>query len=71
MKQSNTKWYVATMNDGLFIVNRPPHPAPVDYVNTNSTPPETVIPLRHNDAIMQAVAEEIVAAHNAVSIVTP
>lgn len=58
------KWYLAAMNDGLFIVDAPPAPAPVDHVNPNRTMPSLVIPLRHNDLITQQVAERIVAEHN-------
>ena len=25
------KWYVGTQNDGIFIIDRPPRPAPVDF----------------------------------------
>lgn len=60
------KWYLAVMNDGLFIVDAQPAPAPVDHVNPIRRPiPSLVIPLRHNDRITQQVAERIVAEHNA------
>lgn len=35
-------WYLATMNDGLFVIDRKPRPAPVDYVNPNLEPPSVV-----------------------------
>jgi len=58
-------WYVATMNNGLFIIDHKPAPAPVDYVNTSIPAPSLVIPLRHNDRVTQEVAEQIVSEHNA------
>lgn len=61
----NQLWYLATMNDGLFIVNRKPQPAPIDVTNTSLTSPEIVIPLPGNDRFTQRVAEIIVAVHNA------
>src|ERR1043165_8395065 len=58
-------WYVAAMNDGLFIVNEKPRPAPVDYVNPSLPGPSLVIPMRGGGKELQELAEEIVAAHNA------
>lgn len=58
-------WYLATMNDGLAIIDVQPAPAPVDYVNPNRRAPSLIIPLRHNDRVTQEVAEQIVAEHNA------
>ena len=59
------KWYLAAMNDGLFIVDVMPAPAPVDHVNPSRPIPSLVIPLHHNDRITQETAGRIVAAHNA------
>lgn len=58
-------WYLATMNDGLFVINRRPQPAPVDFVNPSLEPPEIVIPLPSNDRMTQTAAELLIAAHNA------
>jgi hypothetical protein len=58
----NGKWYIGTMNDGLFIIDRPPKPVPVDYL-TIGDPELKVIAAMGNDKIR---AEEIVAAHNEV-----
>lgn len=60
-------WYLATMNDGLFVINRKPQPAPVDFVNTSLESPEIVIPLPGNDRQTQTVAELLIAAHNTVT----
>jgi hypothetical protein len=40
-------WYVGAMNDGLFIIDQPPSPAPVDHVS----------PERHKDATILARIE--------------
>lgn len=58
-------WYLATMNDGLAIVNVKPAPAPIDEVNPNRPAPSLIIALKHNDRATQEVAEEIVREHNA------
>lgn len=59
------RWYVAAMNDCIFIVNEPPRPAPVDYVNPNAPAPSVVISMRSGSRDAQEIAEQIVAAHNA------
>jgi hypothetical protein len=59
------KWYLATMNDGLFIVDVMPAPAPMDHVNPNKLAHSLIIPLRNNDRVTQEVAAQIIAAHNA------
>jgi hypothetical protein len=56
------KWYIGTMNDGLFIINRPPRPAPVDYL-TAGDPDLKVIASMGNDKLR---TEAIVKAHNEV-----
>jgi hypothetical protein len=57
------KWYLATMNDGLFIVDV--MLASVDHLNQNKLTHSLIIPLRHNDRVTQEVAAQIIAAHNA------
>jgi hypothetical protein len=57
-------WYVATMNDCIFIVNSKPHPAPVDGVNPNHPSPSVVISMRSGSHESQEIAERIVAEHN-------
>lgn len=37
-----TKLFVGSLNDGLFIIDTPPHPSPVDYL-TPSNPDTRVI----------------------------
>ena len=59
------KWYLAAMNDGLFIVDVMPAPAPVDHVNPNKLAHSLIIPLRNADRVTQEVAAQIIAAHNA------
>jgi hypothetical protein len=59
------KWYVATMNDGIFIINQKPHPVPVDYVNPNASGPSLVISMRSGSRGIGEIAEQIVTAHNA------
>ncbi|HEX2878776.1 MAG TPA: Lar family restriction alleviation protein [Polyangiaceae bacterium] len=58
------KWYVATMNDCIFIVDQQPRPAPVDHVNPNAPAPSVVISMRSGSREAQEIAEEIVKAHN-------
>ena len=59
-----TKWYVATMNDAIFIVDVKPHLAPVDSINPLLPQPTVVIPMGSGDRKTQQLAEEIVEAHN-------
>lgn len=65
MSANPAKWYVATMNDCIFIVNRKPRPAPVDHVNPNTPAPGVVISMRSGSREVQRIAEEITEAHNA------
>lgn len=56
------RWYIGTMNDGLFIINTKPQPAPVDYpFHDRGDGPTLVIPV---SALGSERANEIVAAHN-------
>jgi hypothetical protein len=57
-------WYVAAMNDCIFIVDEKPHPVPVDYVNPNLPQPSVVISMRSGSREAQETAEQIVVAHN-------
>jgi hypothetical protein len=59
-KSMNGKWYIGTMNDGLFIIDQPPQPAPVDYA-CGMNHDVNVIAAMGNDRVR---AEAIVAAHN-------
>jgi hypothetical protein len=59
------KWYVATMNDGIFIINQKPHPAPVDHINPNAPGPSLIISMRSGSREAEEIAEQIVSAHNA------
>jgi len=56
----NGTWYIGTMNDGLFIIDQPPQPAPVDYT-CGMNHDLNVIAAMGND---KARTEAIVAAHN-------
>ena len=64
-RRTERLWYVATMNDGLAIIDVKPAPAPVDSINPKRPAPSLIIPLRHADRDTQEVAEEIVREHNA------
>jgi len=57
---TNYKWYIGTMNDGLFIIDQPPQPAPIDYA-CGIDHDVNVIAAMGNDRIR---TEAIVAAHN-------
>jgi hypothetical protein len=59
------KWYVAAMNDCIFIVDQQPRPAPVDHVNPNLPAPNVVISMRSGSREAQEIAELIVNEHNA------
>lgn len=55
-------WYVGSMNDAVFIIDRPPYPAPDDtgpYFSESGPRPVS-------KAIDETNAEIIVKAHNAV-----
>lgn len=56
----SNRWYLASKNSGLFIIDRPPRPSD-DYENHNSEPPMVLNVTR----LTREQAEEIVAAHNA------
>lgn len=53
-------WYLGSMNDGLFIIDRPPRPS-TDDINPN-VGPDVVLNVTN---LPQEKAEAIVAAHNA------
>lgn len=55
--------YVAAMNDGLFIIDQPPRPAPVDYTNPHTAPDTNCIAALGAD---RALADKLVAAWNGV-----
>jgi hypothetical protein len=51
--------YVGAMNDGLFIINRPPRPAPVDYLTEGDPETEVVATVHRQDL---ALAQKMAAA---------
>lgn len=62
-------WFVGAMNDGLFIIDEPPRPAPVDFINPNAGQNTRVIAkLPENDrradkeAAVLAAGPELVGA---------
>jgi len=63
-KETRETWYVAAMNDCIFIIDQKPHPAPIDYVNETAPAPSVVISMRSGSREAQEIAEQIVAAHN-------
>lgn len=58
---ADERWYLASMNDGLFIINRPPRPSndggPGDVPNA----PTLVLPI---SGLAEERASDIVNAHN-------
>lgn len=57
------RWYLGSMNDGLFIINRPPRPSNTDCGPGDvADPPLLVIALGD---LAGARAQQIVDAHNA------
>lgn len=58
-----SKWYVATMNDCIFIIDQKPRPAPVDYM-TAEMDCGVCISMQSGSKQAQALAELIVEAHN-------
>lgn len=63
MKHTPGPLYVGTMNDGLFIIDKPPHPAPND-TGPHDWPngPRVVAKLADNDARARADASLYAAA---------
>lgn len=55
------KWYLASMNDGLFIINQPPRPSTDEQFHDRADGPGMVINVSGMDP---QLANEIVAAHN-------
>lgn len=45
--ERSTKWYVGTQNDGLFIIDQPPRPAPVDYLTPGPRDLEVIANVYH------------------------
>lgn len=55
------KWYLGSMNDGLFIINMPPRPSTDDQFHERDDGPSMVINVSGMDP---QLAYEIVSAHN-------
>lgn len=60
-KMQGDRWYVGTMNDGYFVIDKPPQPAPVDYVCTMDHDVNVIAVCGSN----KQVAELLVSEHNA------
>lgn len=58
---SNSKWYVGTMNDGYFVIDKPPQPAPVDYCCTMNHDVNVIAACGSNEQL----ARLLVSEHNA------
>jgi hypothetical protein len=56
------RWYLGSMNDGLFIINTPPRPSTDDQFHERTDGPTVVLNV---NGLPQARAQEIVDAHNA------
>ena len=61
------RWYLSSMNDGLFIINTPPRPSTENVWHDRSDGPTLVIPIHEMDHKM---AQKICDAHNAALPVT-
>ena len=56
------RWYLGSMNDGLFIINRPPRPAPNDAgPGEVGDSPTLVVALGD---LREDLAQQIIDAHN-------
>lgn len=55
------RWYLGAMNDGLFIIDEPPQPAPVDYFCDADHDTEVIVAMGTD----RTKAEMIITAHNA------
>jgi len=64
LAMNDNQWYVAAMNDCIFIIDREPRPTPVDHVNPSLPVPSVVISMRSGSRETQEIAERIVEAHN-------
>lgn len=60
--ESNDRWYLGALNDGLFIINLPPSPCGTDIPPDWGTPPSLVLNVTD---LPQEKAQAIVDAHNA------
>jgi len=54
------RWYLASKNDGLFIINAPPHPS-TDDIDHDCDGPDLVLNVTE---LPEAKARAIVGAHN-------
>lgn len=55
------KWYLGSMNDGLFIINQPPRPSTDEQFHEREDGPSMVLNV---SGIDPQLAYEIVSAHN-------
>ena len=55
------KWYLGSMNDGLFIINQPPRPSTDEQFHEREDGPSMVLNV---SGIDPQLAYEIVLAHN-------
>ena len=58
---SAPRLYVGVMNDGVFIIDQPPRPVPVDCINPDAMPTVNVIAALKSDFVL---AERLVSAWN-------
>jgi hypothetical protein len=63
MKGTAMRWYLGSMNDGLFIIDKPPRPSTdaIVYGNDNPNAPGLVLPVW---PLSVERAQAIVDAHN-------
>lgn len=58
------RWYVGTMNDAVFIIDKPPRPAPVDDLTAGDQETNCIAALGAGTVETCRAAKAIVAAHN-------
>jgi hypothetical protein len=63
MKGTAMRWYLGSMNDGLFIIDKPPRPSTdaIVYGNDNPNAPDLVLPVW---PLSVERAQAIIDAHN-------
>lgn len=54
MSHTPERWFVGAMNDGLFIINRPPRPAPVDHLTEGDPETEVIATVHGKGALGRA-----------------
>lgn len=61
----NGMWYLGAKNDGLFIIDRPPQPAPMDFDTGTLHDVNVIVAMPDGSPKSEAWARVIISAHNA------